>query len=114
MENFIYAWNGLKAVWREEKNFRIEVVIGVLVTFFAIMLRFSPGELLFCFLAIGIVLGAEVVNTVVEDLCDKIQPENDKAIGKIKDMMAAYVLISCFVALSIGVVIFAYHFLSVI
>ncbi len=108
--SFIYALNGLRTVLREEKNFRIEIGIALLVTIAMFVFQFAPGEMLFCFLAIGMVLTSEIINTVIEDLCDKVQPEHDLTIGKIKDMMAAYVLLSCISAVIIGIVIFKFHF----
>lgn len=39
--------------------------------------------------ATGTMIAAEVFNTVVESLCDYIQPEPDERIGRIKDAAAA-------------------------
>ncbi len=109
-KSFLYACSGLKNVWREEHNFRIEVVAAVVVILCAIYFHFSLTETVFCLIAIITVLAAEIVNTAVEDICDKIQPELDPVIGKIKDLMAAFVLVSVSGAFVIGVAVFYHHF----
>ena len=110
-KSFLYACNGLKNVWREERNFRIEIVAALVVAFCVAYFHFSLTEGLFCLLAITTVLAAEIVNTALEDMCDKIQPELDPAIGKIKDLMAAFVLVSVTGAFGIGIAVFYHHFL---
>lgn len=101
-----YALNGFKTVWNEELNFRIEIVIALIVLVIAFIYKFSLNQFLFCFVAILFVVSAEIINTVVEDLCNKIQPENDPAIKKIKDMMSSFVLVYVLGAAVIGFFIF--------
>lgn len=108
--SFIFALNGLKTTWREEQNFRIEILIGAIVVFFIIFFDFSFVESVFSILAITIVLAAEIVNTAVEDLCNKIEPQHDSIIGKIKDTMAAFVFVSSLGAAVVGFLVFFNHF----
>ena len=108
--SFKYAWNGLKTVWREEVNFQIEVLSGLLVIFCLFYFQFTFIESIFCIIAITIVLSAEILNTVIEDLCNKVQPNHDLVIGKIKDMMASFVLIACLGSLVTWTVVFFHHF----
>ena len=110
LDSFKFAWNGLKTVWREEVNFRIEVLAGLLVTFCLVYFQFSFEESAFCLLAVTIVLCSEIINTVVEDLCNKVQLNHDPVIGKIKDMMASFVFVSCLGALITGLIVFSHHF----
>jgi len=111
-KSFIYALKGLKTVWLEERNFKIETLAVLFVTFCIFYFNFSNIESAFCILAMVLVISAEIVNTTVEDLCDKIQPEFDSAIGKIKDMMAAYVLICVTGVLLLGILVFINHFIK--
>ena len=46
------------------------------------------------------------MNTVVEDLCDIVEPNQNPLIGKVKDMMAGYVLVSSVVSVIVGLFIF--------
>ena len=111
VKSFWWAIAGWKAVWREENNFRIEVIVGVFVIVSTIAFHFTYVESAFVVIAVILVLTGEIVNTAIEDVCNKIQPKKDMAIGKIKDMMAAFVLISSFGALVLGILTFAHHFL---
>lgn len=85
--------NGLYAVWREEVNFRIEVGVAIIVVIFGVWHRFLLLEWMIVIGCIGAVFSAEIVNTAIEDLCNKVEPKNDPMIGKIKDMMAGLVLV---------------------
>ena len=55
---------------------------------------------------IGAVLSAEMLNTAIEDLCNKVEPNTDPVIGKIKDMMGGFVLIVCTSSAVIGLLVF--------
>jgi diacylglycerol kinase len=108
--SFVFAKNGLQTTWREEQNFRIELLAATIVVFFLVFFKFTFIESVSCLIAIMIVLTAEIVNTAIEDLCNKIEPQHDPIIGKIKDLMAAFVLISCLGAALIGIIIFYHHY----
>lgn len=110
-KSFSFAWKGLKTTWREEHNFRIEILAAILVIFSMIYFQFSFIESVFCIIAITIVLSAEIVNTVVEDLCNFVEPNNNEVIGKIKDTMGAFVLVSALGSFIIGLIVFYNHFL---
>jgi diacylglycerol kinase len=109
--SFLFAWNGFQTTWREEQNFRVELLIGIIVVFFILFFKFSFIESAFSIIAITIVLTAEIINTAVEDLCNKVEPQHDSIIGKIKDTMAGFVFVACFGAFIIGLLVFYNHFL---
>lgn len=111
MNSFVFAWHGLVTVWKEELNFRIEVFISFFVIFYLVWFKFSFSESVACIIGITLVLISEIINTAVEDLCNKVEPNHDVFIGKIKDTMGAFVLISVLGALAIGVLVFYNHFL---
>ena len=105
-----WAMHGLRTVWQEEVNFRIEVGISLAVIALGIYLKFLTLEWIIVIACIGAVLGAEIVNTAVEDLCNKVEPNHDPLIGKVKDMMGGFVLLVAFVAGAIGVLLFSGYF----
>lgn len=111
IKSFGWAMNGLRTVWREELSFRIELTIGAILVVGAAILRFSIIEWIVLLGCIGAVLSAEIVNTAVEDLCDRIEPSFDPVIGKIKDTMAGFVLFIVVITSAIGVLLVANHFL---
>ena len=112
IKSFNWAINGLKTVWFEERNFRLECFIALIVLAVALIFGFSFTELTAIIFAIILVLSAEAVNTALEDLCNKVEPEVDPLIGKIKDIIAAFVLIVSLGTAIIGLVVFGHHFLN--
>lgn len=105
-QSFSWAIHGLKTVWREERNFRIEVIIALIVLIFGFLDGLTATKWALVCIAITFVLGAEIINTAIEDICNRIEPKQDPIIGKIKDIMAGFVLIACIGAVLIGFVVF--------
>lgn len=110
IKSFRYAVRGLTTTWKEEQNFKIEVFVAIAVLFYAFYFSFTFAETVFCLLAVVMVLVAEIINTIVEDLCNKIQPNQDPVIEKIKDMSAAFVLITVMGSIAVGVLVLINHF----
>lgn len=109
IKSFFWAMNGLRTTWREEFNFRIELLVGLLVVCVGFYLGLSTIEWAILVGCITVVLSAELVNTAIEDLCDKVEPQTDPVIGKIKDIMAGFVLVSCVGAALIGLIVLGSH-----
>lgn len=112
-KSFRDALNGLKIVATEERNFKIEIFFSILVLLLAFYFGLTFIEKSVLILCIVLVLAGEIINTAVEDICNKIEPNEDNVIGKIKDIMAAYVLVSVFGAVIVGLLIFINHFYTV-
>ncbi len=114
LKSFFDALRGLEAVLKEERNFKLEVLASVGVIVFASYFKFDPNEYIPLLIAIFMVLTAEIINTVIEDLCDKIEPNHNSVIKKVKDMMAAYVLVTGVGAIVIGFFVLYSHFYNLI
>lgn len=99
-KSFRDAFRGIFFVWKEEANFRIECVVGVIVIVLMFVIPFSLMERALLVAAVFGVLLAEIINTALEDLCNKIEPNQDPVIGKIKDVSAGFVLMMHFGAFS--------------
>lgn len=106
IKSFGWAKNGIRTVMKEERNFRIQIIIAVLVVLAAIIKGINGIDWALLIIAIAMVLGAEILNTAVEDTCNKIEPNTDPTIGKIKDIMAGFVLVSSVAATLIGLIVF--------
>jgi len=102
-ESFGHAFDGLVYVWREERNFKIQIFIGILVILGMFFVNFSYEAMGLMVVAIVLVLGAETINTAFEDTLNKIEPNHDPVIGRIKDIAAGFVVLSVFGAIIIGV-----------
>ncbi len=110
MRSLGHALRGVWAVFKEERNFKIQVSIAILVLFFAVWFKFSYAEITILVLAITMVLGAEIVNTAIEDFCNMVELREDPMIRKIKDMTAGLVLVSACSAFVLGILTLIHHF----
>lgn len=104
-----HAFRGFVHVWKQERNFRIQSVLGAIALGVAFWLGFSALELGILILCITAVLGAEMFNTFAEDLLDVIHPDHHPAVGKIKDLMAGIVLFTSFASLLVGAITIWHH-----
>lgn len=100
------AGRGLLAAWRGEQNFRLEVLIGMMVAVGLFALPFTAGERIGGLLLIGLVLSLELVNTAVERLADLLQPRLHPLVSLVKNTLAAALLVAVLVALIGGLVLF--------
>lgn len=103
--SFANAFWGMVATFRSERNFRIHVVAmcpAIALGWYLGLTALEWGLVVF---AIGSVLMAELFNTAIERLGDKVaQGQYDRLVKIAKDASAAAVLISALVALVIGVI----------
>lgn len=109
-KSFGWAMSGVRTAWVEEVNFRIEAFAGLAVLITAYYLGFTMLEWMIIIACIGAVLSAEMVNTAIEDLCNKVEPSTDPIIGKIKDTMGGFVLVVSLTSAIIGVMLFSNYF----
>ncbi len=105
--SFGFAWRGLKLVFRTEKSFRLEILIGILVLVVAWYRGISEIYWIMLLLVIALVLALEVFNTAIERLVDMLAPKTHSFAKEIKDLLAGMVfLVTLFVAV-IGIIIFS-------
>lgn len=104
--SFVYAFHGMRALFRYEHNAWIHTVAATLAIILGIILRISALEWIVVIILIGAVLALESVNSAVEALADKISPEFSPLIKKAKDLAAAAVLFMAIAALISGIIIF--------
>jgi diacylglycerol kinase (ATP) len=100
---------GFCFVWKEERNFRIQLYLAGVAVVFLFLLDFTPLESAVIVLCMAVILAAEMFNTFVEDLLDALHPQRDPNVGKVKDIMAGIVLLMCTVAVAVGAITVAQH-----
>lgn|SRR5574344_1243934 len=105
-KSFGYANAGFIRVFREEPNMKIHVSIALLVIICGFLFKVSFLEWIFLVFAIGLVIGAEVLNTSIENLVDLVTPNYEAKAKIAKDTAAAYVLVLSITAAIIGLIIF--------
>lgn len=93
-------------VIRSEKNMQIHLFIALMVVIFGWVFDISALEWIACFICIGLVFGAELFNTSIENVVDLISPDLHPLAGKAKDMAAGAVLIAAFFSVIVGLIIF--------
>jgi diacylglycerol kinase (ATP) len=89
----IWSLKGLREGWRVEASFRLEVVL--LVILFPLGLWLGHGAIEKALLAGSLlpVLAAEMLNSGLEALVDKLWPERHEMAGRAKDMGSAAVFL---------------------
>lgn len=95
-----YSWKGFRAAWVNEEAFRIEATLGIAFTPLAFIVGQSLAHQLVLVVTCALVILAEVLNTAIESIVDRIGPEKDPLSGQAKDLGSAAV----FVALSLFLV----------
>jgi diacylglycerol kinase len=106
LKSFRSAFSGLITLLRFEHNTRIHLFILILVVVAGIFFRITAIDWIAIVFATGLVFASECFNTAIEYLSDVASPEYNEKIKKAKDVTAAGVLISAFVSVVIGLIIF--------
>ena len=105
-KSFHCAVRGLDYVIKNERNFRIEIIAAVVIIFLAIVFNIKIWEFVVVVFSITWILVIELVNTVVERVVDILEPRVHPYARLIKDIMAGVVLISVFMSIFVGGLIF--------
>ncbi|MGX7148673.1 diacylglycerol kinase family protein [Enterococcus ureasiticus] len=102
-----FALQGIKTVFKEERNMRTHTLMGIAAIIVGFVLRLVISEWLWLLLAIFLVLVMEIINTVFENVVDMVTDFHFHPIGKkIKDMAAGAVLLTTGFAVVVGVLLF--------
>lgn len=113
-KSFGFAFKGFGEVIKNEPNMKIHILVAILVIIMGFLLKVSVLEWIFLVFAIGLVIGAEILNTSFEKMVDLVCHDYDKQGGSIKDTAAAYVMILAFTASIIGLIIFVPKIISLL
>ncbi|QQG42115.1 MAG: diacylglycerol kinase family protein [Candidatus Woesebacteria bacterium] len=106
LKSFRFAINGLKGVILQERNFKIQLFIGMLAVILGFALKLNLSEWLNLVAIITLVLILELVNTSIEEIVDLISPEFREKAKIAKDVAAACVLVASMGSIIIGALLF--------
>jgi diacylglycerol kinase len=106
LKSFVYAFNGLVLLFKNEHNARIHLLATVCVIASGILFKINTLEWIAVIFAIGLVFVSEIINSSIERLADFISPAMHAKIKSVKDFASAAVLFAAIVALIIGLIIF--------
>lgn len=105
--SFGFAFAGVVAGIRRERNLRIHLVFAGTVPIVALMLNVTPTELAILVLAITAVIAAELFNAALEATVDLVTLETRPLAKAAKDMAAGAVLVLAVGAVGIGLIVLA-------
>ena len=97
-----YSLRGLQTAWQNEAAFRQELGLMVVLTPLGIWLGESAVERVLFVLPCFMVLIAELINSAIEAVVDRIGPEHHTLSGVAKDIGSAAVFVS------LGAVVFVW------
>jgi len=101
-----HAWRGLGILIKTSHNMWAGIFTGLLAVYLGFILNISSTEWLFLIFAIFLVLIAEGFNTAIEIDINLTSPEYHPYARDTKDVAAAAVLLSVFVAIIVGLIVF--------
>ena len=97
-----FALKGMWILITTEDSIKAQLFIALIATILGFYFDISNTEWMIQFLAIGLVLVAESLNTAVEEVADFIHPDYHKKIGLIKDIAAGAPSFAAFISLIIS------------
>lgn len=109
-KSFKYAFSGLLHTLINEPNFRVQLVLSVATVYFGFKYNISNIEWGLLIISNGLLLSAEMINTVVENFIDVLIKDKHDGAKIIKDVSAGFVLISALVLLIVFLLIFYNRF----
>lgn len=102
LKSLSHAWDGVCYTIRTQRNARVHLAFGMLVTFLGVWLKLDFISFALLLLTIGAVLAAETINTTVEAIVDLLSPEFHDQAKIAKDVAAGAVLIVSLTAIFVG------------
>ena len=98
---FGFALAGLVQTFKTELSFRIQTTMLILFSISLFYLKPSGVWLAIFVVMVTLVFAAELFNTALEKLCDRLHPQIHPLIGAAKDASAAAVFIICIAAVAV-------------
>jgi len=101
----IYSTQGLKACYKSEYAFRLEVWLALVLVPLGYCLGESDIERVLLIVPIFLVLIVEMINSAIEALVDRVSLEQHELSGFAKDVASAAVLLSLVIFLIVWAII---------
>jgi diacylglycerol kinase len=106
LKSFTYAGQGIEHGFRTQRNMRVEAAIAAIIIIAGILFRITAVEWAVIFVCIGMVLSAELINTVTELAVDLLTQRYHPMAKLAKDAGAGAVLITALASVAVGIAIF--------
>jgi undecaprenol kinase/diacylglycerol kinase (ATP) len=103
--SFKFAFQGLFRVIKEGQNFRIMLLVALVVVVLMFNYETHRLEKAVLTLAIALVLVLELMNSIFERVVDLLKPRMHLQVKEIKDIMAGGVLVASIGAALVGLIV---------
>ncbi len=110
LKSFKYASRGMVLLIRTEHSIIAQTSLFLMIICMGIFFGISKQDWINQFLAMGLVLATEGINTAVEKLADFVHIEQHPKIGFIKDIAAGAVAFAALFGLIIFIIIYVPYF----
>ncbi|MBO2545643.1 diacylglycerol kinase family protein [Salegentibacter sp. BDJ18] len=101
-----YAIKGAWLLLKHEQSIQVQFVLAIIMCIAGYFFDINKTEWMFQFVAIGLVMTAEGLNSGLEAMADFVHPDFHSKIGHIKDIAAGAVFIAAVTAVIIGAFIY--------
>ncbi len=109
-KGFLFAAKGIAFVVLKERNMKVHLLAVLTVTLAGFYFNITNTEWIAVCLCFALVIGLEMLNTAIEILADKLHPQQNEQIGRVKDIAAGAVMVAAIFAVVIAVFIFWKYF----
>lgn len=109
-----HAIDGINYTIERERNFKIEMIVAILVIVAGFFFEVSKTEWLILLITTASVLALELINTSIERCVDLVTKDYQELAKNAKDASAGAVLIMSFFSACVGIIIFLPKFLEMI
>ncbi|PLV59137.1 diacylglycerol kinase family protein [Thermotoga sp. KOL6] len=112
LNSFKNAFRGIEEALKLERNLKIHFFIGIAIAMFSLFLPLDSKDLLWLYFAVFSVIGAELLNTVVEKFLDLFFEDYSESVRLVKDIAAGLVLWYSLFSIVVGILILGKNLFS--
>jgi diacylglycerol kinase len=106
-----HALRGIVTLLGSQPNAQFHLLAAAVVIGAACYWQLAARDWALLAIAIGVVWSLEAINTALEVLCDKVEPDYDPKIKVVKDVAAAGVFLAATMAVAVGLAVFLPYWL---
>lgn len=106
ISSFKYAMQGILRAFKTERNLKIHASMMMIVLILGIIFKIAVWEWITCIILFALVIGAELLNTSIEEMVNLLSPEIRVHAKYAKDIAAGAVLIFAIASAIVGAIIF--------
>jgi len=96
-----YSWWGVRSAWKNEEAFRLECCLAAVMIPLSFVIGENLTHSLLMMISVTLVILAEIINTALESVVDRISSEQHPLAGQAKDLGSAAVFLSLLVAATV-------------